>query len=89
MIVFLICTLLVNSFPTLVLLESDTIQCFVSQSFNRDFFVTVRELECLKRVSIAKEHGIGTSSFFWNYTLEIFRVSYPIELIPIPIGMCA
>lgn len=35
---------------------------------------------------MANEHMVSASSVFRDYNLEIFRVSYPIDLIPNPIG---
>ena len=48
--------------------------------------MSVGELECPLRVAIANEHGISASSVFWGYILEIFGVSFSIDLIPIPMG---
>ena len=48
--------------------------------------MTLGELECLLQVSIANDHMVATSSVFRDSTLEIFGVSYLIDLIPIPIG---
>ncbi|CAH1445284.1 unnamed protein product [Lactuca virosa] len=59
---------------------------FVSQSFSREFSVPVGELECPLRVSIANEHGVSASSVYRGCDLEIFGVSFPIDLIPIPMG---
>ena len=44
------------------------------------------ELECPSWVFITIEHEVSTSSIYWGCVLEIFRVSYLIELIPIPMG---
>ena len=44
------------------------------------------ELECLLRVSIANEHQIYALIIFRDCILEMFGVSYPIDLIPIPMG---
>ena len=46
----------------------------------------IDDLECPLRVSIANEHGVSTSSVYRGCELEIFRVSFPIDLIPIPMG---
>lgn len=48
--------------------------------------MTCRELECLLRVSITNEHKVWDLSVFHYCTLEIFKVSYLIDLIPIPLG---
>ena len=88
MIVFLICTLLVNSLPTLVLFDMGAIQSFVSQSFSREFGLLVGELECPLRVSIANKHEISDSSVYRGCVLEIFRVSLSLDLILIPMGGC-
>ena len=42
------------------------------------------ELECPFRVSITNEHGVSASSVYRVCVLEIFGVSFPIDLIPIP-----
>ena len=44
----------------------------------------VGELECPLRVSIANEHGVSASSVNWGCMLEIFGVSFLIDLISIP-----
>lgn len=46
MFVFLIGTLVVNSLLDLVLFDSDVSRYFVSQTFSRDFDMTLVELEC-------------------------------------------
>ena len=38
------------------------------------------------RVSIANEHGISASLIYQGCMLEIFGVSFLIDLIPIPMG---
>ena len=48
--------------------------------------MSLRELECLLRVPIAKEHGVFASSIYWGCVLEFFMVFYPIDLIAIPMG---
>ena len=53
-----------NSIPTLVLFKLGASQSFVSHSFSRDFGMTLGELECPLRVSIASEHMIFASSIF-------------------------
>lgn len=50
------------------------------------FDMSLGELECSLRVSIANENGVSASSVFWDCTLEIFEVSYPIDLVLIPMG---
>ena len=75
-----------NSFPGLVLFDSRASRSFVSQTFSREFCVQVGELECSLRVSIANEHGVSASSVYRGCELEICRVSFPIDLILIPMG---
>ncbi|CAH1431740.1 unnamed protein product [Lactuca virosa] len=77
---------LVNSLPALVLFDSRVSRSFVSQSFSREFSVSVGELECPLRVSIANEHRVSASSVYRGCELEIFGVSFPIYLILIPMG---
>ena len=48
------------------------------------FHFVYRELEFPLRVSIANEHEISTSRVFQGCVLEIFGVSFPIDLIHIP-----
>ena len=48
--------------------------------------MTLSELECTLRVSIANEHGISASRVYSGRVLEIFGIPYPIDLIPIPMG---
>ena len=79
-------TFLVNSLPALVLFDSGASQSFVSRSFSREFDFPVGELEC-PRVSIADEHGVSAPSVYRGCVLEIFGVSFPIDLIPILWGM--
>ena len=86
MIIFLLGNFLVNSLPSLLLFDSGVIRSFVSQSFSTSFDNSLGELECQLRVSIANEHGVSASSVFQDCALEIFEVSYPIDLIPIPMG---
>ena len=52
----------------------------MSQSFSKSFDMIRRDLECLLRVSIANENMIFTMTIFQNCTLEIFGVSYQIDL---------
>ena len=59
---------------------------FVSQSFSRGFGMTLGELECPLRVSIAKEHMVSMSSVYQGCVLVIFGVPYPIDLIHIHMG---
>ena len=70
-----------NSLPDLVLFDSGA-----SRYFSRKFDISLGDLECPLRVSIANEHKVSTSSIFCDYTLEIFGVPYPIHLITIPMG---
>ena len=70
----------------MVLFDSGASRSFVSQSFSREFSAPVGELECPLRVSIANEHGVSASSVYRGCDLEIFGVSFPIDLIPIPMG---
>ena len=77
-------TFLVNSLPALVLFESGASRSFVSQSFCREFALLIEELECLLRVSITNEHRVSAISIYQSCILEIFGVSFPIDLIPIP-----
>ena len=65
MIVFLLGTFVVNSFPALVLFDSGLSQSFTSQSFCMSFDMSHGELECLLRVSIASEHEVSASIVFW------------------------
>ena len=46
----------------------------------------IDDLECPLRVSIANEHGVFASLVYQGCELEIFGVSFPIDLIPIPMG---
>ena len=48
--------------------------------------MSLGELECPLPISIAKEHGVSTSSVLQGCILEIFVVAYLIDLIPIPMG---
>lgn len=48
--------------------------------------MSLGELEYPLRVSIANEYDVSTLSVFRDCTLEIFWVSYPINLVPIPMG---
>ena len=75
-----------NSLPALVLFDSGASRSFVSQTFSRGFSVPIDDLECPLRVSIANEHGVSASSVYRGCELEIFGVSFPIDLIPIPMG---
>ena len=77
---------LVNSMPALMLFNSSVSQSFVSQSFGRSFDMTLGELQCPLRVSIVNEHAIYVSSVYQGCVLEIFGVSYLIDLILIPMG---
>ena len=79
-------TFLVNSLPTLVLFEFGASRSFVSWSFSREFELHVGKLECSLWVSIANEHKIYASSVYQGCVLEIFGVSFPIDLIQIPMG---
>ena len=86
MFVPLLRTFLVNSFPALELFCSSASWSFVSRSFSREFALPIRELECSLRVSIANEHMIFASLVYQGCVLEIFGVSFSINLIPIPMG---
>ena len=77
---------LMNSLPALVLFESGSSWSFVSWSFSREFVLPMGDLECPLQVSIANEHGDSDSSIYQGCILEIFRVSFPIDLILIPMG---
>ena len=48
--------------------------------------MTLGELECPSRVSMTKEHGISATSIYQDCVLDIFRVPYLIDLIPILMG---
>ena len=57
--------------------------------FSMEFSVSVGELECPLRVTIANKHGVSASSVYRGCVLEIFGVSFPIDLILIPMwDMC-
>ena len=75
-----------NSLPTLVLFDSGASRSFVSQTFSSGFRVSIDDLECPLRVSIANEHEVFASSVYLGCELVIFGVSFPIDLIPIPMG---
>ena len=59
-------------------------QYFVYGSFGREFGLPVRELESPLQVFIANEHGISTFTVYRGCVLDIFRVSFLIDLISIP-----
>ena len=82
----MVSTFLVNSFPALVLFDSRASRYFVSRSFSREFVLPLGELECPLRVSIANEHGVYASLVYRGCVLEIFGVSFPIDLISIRMG---
>ena len=48
--------------------------------------MTLGEMERPLQFFITNKHEIYTPSVFWDCVLEIFRVSYSIVLIPIPMG---
>ena len=75
-----------NSLPALVFFDSGSSRSFVSQSSSREFGVPEGKLDCPLRVSIANEHGVSASSIYRGCELKIFGVSFPIDLIPIPMG---
>ena len=75
-----------NSLPALVLFDSGASRSFVSQSFSGEFCTPMSKLECPLRLSITNEHGVSASSVYRGCDLEIFGVSFPIDLIPIPMG---
>ena len=75
-----------NSLPALVLFDSGASWSFVSQIFSGEFSVPVGELEYPLRVSIANEHGVSASLVYQGCELEIFGVSFLIDLILIPMG---
>ena len=77
---------LVNSLHALLLFDSGAIRSFISCSFCRGFDMPIGELKCLLQVSIANEHEIYASSLYYDCVLEIFKVPYPIDLIPISMG---
>ena len=77
---------LVNSLPALVLFDSGASRSFVSLTFSMEFGVPMDEFECSLRVSIANEHKVSASSVYRGCELDIFGVSFPIDLIPIPMG---
>lgn len=58
----------------------------MSKSFSKDFDINIGELECRLRVLNDNGHKVSASSVFCDCTLDIFRVSYPIYLIPILMG---
>ena len=64
-------TFLVNSMPDLVLFDAGMCWSFVSQSFTRSFDMSIGELECLLRVSIANEHKVFVLSFYRGCVMEI------------------
>ena len=78
-----------NSLHALVFFYSGASRSFVSHTFSREFSVPAGKLECPLQVSIANEHGVCASSVYRGCDLEIFRVSFPIDLIPIPMGRFA
>ena len=61
----------------------------MSRSFSREFSTSVGKLECPLRLSIANENGVSASLVYRGCELEIFGVSFSIDLIPIPMGRCA
>ena len=79
-------TFLENSLPAFVLFDSGASRSFVSRSFSREFSLPLGELECPLQVSVTNEHGIFASSVYQGSVLEIFGVSFPIDLILIPMG---
>ena len=48
--------------------------------------MSLGEFKCPLRVSIANRHRVSTSSVIWGCVLEIFLVSYLVDLIRIPMG---
>ena len=69
-----------------MLIDSGASWSFVSHSFSMEFAMPLGELECPLRVSIANEHTFSASSVYQVYVLEIFGVSYLINLTPNPMG---
>ena len=77
---------LVKSLPALVFFDSGAIRSIVSRSFSKDFALPIGELECPLQLSIANEHGVSSTLVYLGCILETFGVSFPIDLIPIPMG---
>ena len=63
-------TFLVNSLPALVLFDSGASMSFVSQSFSKEFSVSVGDLECPLCVSDEYEHGVfaSTKGVSWRFS---------------------
>lgn len=70
--VFLIGTFVVNSLYALVLFDLGGSWYFISQTYSKDFDMTLGLLECPLRVSMSNKHNISDSSVFLDFTLEIF-----------------
>lgn len=70
----------------LVLIESDVSRLFVLLSFRRNFYVAFGVLECPLRISIANKHKVSTTSIFRDCVLNIFRVQFPVNMVPISMG---
>lgn len=75
-----------NPFPTLVPFYLGASRSFVSRALSRSFYINLGDLECLLQVSITNELEFYASSIYRRCVLEILGVSYPISMIPIPMG---
>ena len=60
-----------NSLPALMLFDSGVSQSLMSCSFRRDFGMSISELECLLRVSIAKKHVVSASRVYQGFVRHL------------------
>lgn len=59
---------------------------FVSLMFSEDFDISIGALDHLLMVEVTDDRTSSTSRVFKGGTLEIFRVRFLIDLIPVLIG---
>ncbi|KAJ9561717.1 hypothetical protein OSB04_006877 [Centaurea solstitialis] len=74
----------VNFVPTLVLFDSGAMTSFMSLSFCKNFMNVNGRLDNPLEVEIADEEFQLCKDVYRNNVIEIFRVEFSIDLIPIP-----
>lgn len=77
-------TSLLRSLLALVLFDLGVSQSFVSSGFSRSFGIPLDALEHPMWIYVAFQERVPVTSVFLNFTLKIFGVIYPIDLVPIP-----
>ena len=74
-----------NGIFTLILFDSGATQSFVSLAFSKRFVGVPGELDRPLDMEISDDRTVRVARVHRDYTLQLFRERYLVDLVPIPL----